>query len=127
VAYTRGLLADGVRLLVYSGEFDGQIPTAGTERWTRSVGLAPRAASGGWRPWFAGSRGGGAGAGGAGGAERAGGVAEVGAAGAASAFGSGGGPAGRGPVSGSVVEFDSGTGTEFTLLTIRGAGHMAPR
>eukprot|EP00937_MAST-01D_sp_MAST-1D-sp2_P005437 g5437.t1 len=93
IAYTPRLLAAGVRVLIYSGDFDGQIPTAGTEAWTRSLGYGVREP---WRTWTArpGARGAGSGSGGA-------------------------------PTAGSVMRYN--TTTEFTLLTIRGAGHMAPR
>jgi len=86
VGYVPKLLAAGVRVLIYSGDFDGQIPTAGSEAWTRSLGIEAR------EPWHAWSA--------------------VGAA-------------GSGPVAGSVLRYN--TSVEFSLLTIRGAGHMAPR
>lgn len=71
-----------------SGDFDGQIPTAGTEAWTRSLGIPAR------EPWR---------------------TSRTAVAGG-----------GSGPSAGSVVSFNSTAGG-FTLLTIRGAGHMAPR
>lgn len=37
------------RVLVYSGDVDVQIPHAGTEAWTRGLGLPVAEA---WRPWL---------------------------------------------------------------------------
>ena len=36
------------RVLIYSGDFDAQVPHGGTEAWTRGLGLKPVEA---WRPW----------------------------------------------------------------------------
>lgn len=43
-------LASQIRVLVYSGDVDAQVPAVGSERWVESVGLA---SAEGWRPWCA--------------------------------------------------------------------------
>ena len=39
------------RVLIYSGDFDGQVPHYGTEQWTRGLGYGLAEGCAGWRPW----------------------------------------------------------------------------
>ena len=48
------------RVLIYSGDFDAQIPHTGTEEWTRGLGYNESAA---WHPWYVGAEGASSGAG----------------------------------------------------------------
>ena len=45
------LAANGIRILHYSGDTDGAVPTIGTKRWI-SLLDSPVKAGGGWRAWF---------------------------------------------------------------------------
>jgi len=45
------LAANGIRILHYSGDTDGAVPTIGTKRWI-SLLETPVKAGGGWRAWF---------------------------------------------------------------------------
>ena len=42
------------RVLIYSGDFDAQIPHTGTEEWTRGLGYNESAS---WHPWYVGAEG----------------------------------------------------------------------
>ena len=42
------------RVLIYSGDFDAQIPHTGTEEWTRGLGYNESAP---WHPWYVGAEG----------------------------------------------------------------------
>eukprot|EP00617_Octactis_speculum_P012155 CAMPEP_0185775956 /NCGR_PEP_ID=MMETSP1174-20130828/83882_1 /TAXON_ID=35687 /ORGANISM="Dictyocha speculum, Strain CCMP1381" /LENGTH=479 /DNA_ID=CAMNT_0028463699 /DNA_START=123 /DNA_END=1562 /DNA_ORIENTATION=+ len=42
------LVESATRVLIYSGDFDGQIPHSGTEEWTRGMGYPIKEH---WRPW----------------------------------------------------------------------------
>jgi len=46
------LAANGIRILHYSGDTDGAVPTIGTKRWI-SLLNSPVKSGGEWRPWFA--------------------------------------------------------------------------
>jgi len=73
-------LINSLRVLIYSGDFDGQIPTMSTEAWTRGLGYPEKAS---WRPWLY-----------------------------------------KNATAGYVVQYN--VSTEFTFLTVKGAGHMVP-
>ena len=45
------LIDAGLRVLIYSGDFDGQVPHIGTEQWTRDLGYPLAKGCEGWRPW----------------------------------------------------------------------------
>jgi len=45
------LAANGIRILHYSGDTDGAVPTIGTKRWI-SLLNSPVKTGGGWRAWF---------------------------------------------------------------------------
>ena len=45
------LIDAGLRVLIYSGDFDGQVPHFGTEQWTRDLGYPLAKGCEGWRPW----------------------------------------------------------------------------
>ena len=47
----RRLIARGKRLLVYSGDVDGVVPTLASRRWVAAID--PAAEHAGWRPWMA--------------------------------------------------------------------------
>ena len=40
-----------LRVLIYSGDFDGQIPHCGTEEWTRGLGIPLKQNATYYRPW----------------------------------------------------------------------------
>mmetsp|Transcript_97465 Transcript_97465/g.278706 ORF Transcript_97465/g.278706 Transcript_97465/m.278706 type:complete len:562 (-) Transcript_97465:545-2230(-) len=89
-------LVDQVRVLIYSGDFDGQIPYLGTEGWTTGMGYAEKD-GGAWRAWTLND-------------------------GDVSNETIGGTPSGA--VAGHVTSYD--VPTEFTFLTVAQAGHMVP-
>jgi len=45
------LAANGIRILHYSGDTDGAVPTIGTKRWIDLL-KTPVVTGGNWRPWF---------------------------------------------------------------------------
>lgn len=45
------LAANGIRILHYSGDTDGAVPTIGTKRWIKLLN-SPVKTGGEWRPWF---------------------------------------------------------------------------
>ena len=45
------LAANGYRILHYSGDTDGAVPTIGTKRWIKLLN-SPIKEGGDWRPWF---------------------------------------------------------------------------
>lgn len=81
-------------MLIYSGDFDGQIPYLGTEAWTTGMGYAEKE-GGAWRAWTLNDD------------DVSNGTV-------------GGTPSGA--VAGHVTSYD--VPTEFTFLTVAQAGHM---
>ena len=43
------LKGSGIRMMFYSGDTDGAVPTYGTKRWMESLGWATKRD---WRPWL---------------------------------------------------------------------------